>query len=370
MPLARRSRAATVAENDEAVRRAVADMAIEVGWDAVTFSGVAKRAGLSVGALYGRAENTTELAIDLWESQVSPSFRAGVARVIEAGRAGDAEAIRAALRCWDDERQMSALTAELLIAALFDADLAEVIGRDATTALSLFMAPRTTAPRVTRHEAAAGTLLGSFVLGRAVAVRGGVHLKPVSAEQASALAGMYATPSATGALPEGPNLRWIRSMHDVDPSTRAVLQGALDVVGRVGYRRATIARIARTSGIPRGSVMTHFSSKAHLVSEAASRGLVPPGEVWSQYAPVIAEHGPLTSRAMFLADFLKHGNRRFWLLNLELVRMARLVPELAPFGATPSVLENTHLGVMLAAAFVPSLDRRPFAGPFAAGSAT
>jgi AcrR family transcriptional regulator len=66
----RRSRAEIVEANDEALRNAAVQVTHEVGWDSVTFSGVARVAGLSVGAVYGRAETQAELGIDLWVSRV------------------------------------------------------------------------------------------------------------------------------------------------------------------------------------------------------------------------------------------------------------------------------------------------------------
>jgi hypothetical protein len=92
--------------------------------------------------------------------------------------------------------------------------------------------------------------------------------------------------------------------------------------------------------------------------------------VWSQYDAVVARHGTLVSRAMFLADFLKPENRSLWRVNLELARVARFVPELAEFRANANVLEHTHLGVMMAASMLPDVSRLPYVGPFQAGSAT
>lgn len=366
----KQSRAETVAANDRALRQAVFDSIVESGWDGVTFTGVAKRAGLTVGAVYTRAENSAELAIDLWEHVAGPWFRESVEAILDSARAGDVKGLTAALQQWDNDPDMSAVVVGLLTASLFDEELSEVIGDEARQVLSASMTPSTTTPRVTKHEAAAATLVVSFAFGRAITLRGGVQPPPVTRQQVTVQAGMFAARPAKGPSGAPKPLVWIRPMDDLDPSQRAILQGALRVVGRVGYRRATIARIARAAQVPRGSVMSHYKDKAHLVGEAAELGLIPPGDVWEQYEDVIAEHGPLVSRAMFLADFLKEENRPLWAVNLELSRMARHLPELASFRPTPNVLENTHLGVMLSASLVPDLSGLPFAGPFTAGSAT
>lgn len=370
MLTARRSRAAQVEANDRALRAAAVEIAVESGWETVTFSGVAKRAGLTVGAVYGRAENTAELAIDVWHHVVGPWFADAVNQVVQAGRAGISTHMRNALEHWSSSPEMSSLVFELLVASHFDPDMSEVIAADARRVLSEHMTPSASAPKVSRHEAAAAVLLVSFAFGRAVGVRGGARQPAITPHQARVQANMFGAEPFRRMLPAPPPLRWVRSLDDVEPARRELLRGTLDVVGRVGYKRATIAKIARAAGLPRGSVLSHYDDKAHLLADAVRHGLIPPGEVWSQYEPVVAEHGPFMSRAMFLADFLKEENRTLWTVNLELTRIARQLPLLDGFRPSSDVLENTHLGVMLTASLMPNLADLPYAGPFNAGSAT
>jgi len=364
-----RTRAQIVADNDKAIRDALCSVVLEVGWDAVTFTGVAKRAGLTVGAVYGRAENPAELGIDLWESTLGPWFAQGVADLFDAAAADDPESVVARMKEWGSA-DAAALSVELLIASLFDEDLAEVVRADALGVLARYCLPSTSAPRVTVNHAAAGALLMSFAFGRAIAHRAGVDLPPLSLRDGQVLAGHRHAAALRVRLPKSKELHWVRPLDELDPHTRSVIRGTVDVVGRVGYRRATIARIGRAAEVPRGGVLSHYKDKAGLVAEAARLALVPPGEVWSQYADVVAEHGPLLSRAIFLADFLKPANARLWAVNLELARMSRFVPELNEFCPGGSVLEQTHLGVMLTASLVSGIDTLPYAGPFTAGSTT
>lgn len=370
MNIVRRSRAEIVEANDKALRSAAMDIAVEAGWEAVTFSGVAKRAGLTVGAVYGRAENTAELAIDLWNHVAGPWFDDAVNRVIDAGRAGDSTAMRRALDHWETDPTMSSLVFELLVASHFDADMSEVIAADARRVLSAHIVTSPSTPAVSRHEAAAATLIVSFAFGRAIALRGGARQPAVTREQARVQAQMFGAKPFHETLPTPPPLTWVRPLEHVEPANRAVLRGTLDVVGKVGYKRATIARIARAAGLPRGSVLSRYRDKPSLVADAVRQGLIAPGEVWAQYDPVVTRQGPLTSRAMFLADFLKEENRTLWTVNLELARIARFLPDLDDFRPNDHVLENTHLGVMLTASLMPNLADLPFAGPFNAGSAT
>jgi len=340
-----------------------------MGWDGVTFTGVAKRAGVTVGAVYGRAENPTELGIDLWESTLGPWFVQSVADLFDAVDSKTPQDVVAQMKEWGSADE-AALAVELLIASLFDDDLAEVVRASALTVLGGYCLPSTSTPRVTAHHAAAASLLISFAFGRAIGHRAGVALPALTLRDGQVLAGHWHAPSVRIPIPRSKELVWLRPLDDVDSHTRSVIRGTVDVVGGVGYRRATIARIGRAAGVPRGGVLAHYRDKAGLVAEAARQALVPPGEVWSQYADVVAEHGPLLSRAIFLADFLKPANAPLWAVNLELARMSRFVPELTEFCPGGSVLEQTHLGVMLTASLVPGINALPFAGPFMAGSTT
>lgn len=364
-----KSRSLIVEENDSAIRAATISMANQVGWDSVTFSGVAREAGLSVGAVYGRVESHAELGIDLWESRVREWLESVMNQLLSAGHAGDPHLVGQALMRWHSEPDMTAVTIDLLIASLFDTDLREVVGVDAHNILGAACTP-TESPRVTAQQAAAGALLTSFSLGHAIALRGGAEPESLSPQQLDALAGLFMAPSSRKVTPAGPPLQWVRSMDGIDPIQKSILQGTVDVVGRVGYHRATISRIARSARVPRGSVLSHYATKAELVGQAALLALVPPGEVWEQYAPVVAEHDPLEARAMFLKDFLKQENAPLWGINLELARIGRFVPEIGQFRASPNTLEHTHLGVMLVASLVPGLDSLDFLGPFQAGTAT
>lgn len=365
----RRTRASIVEQNNQALRTAIVDMAFDVGWESVTFTGVAKRAGLTVGAVYGRAENLAELGIDLWEAQVHRWFANAVEDLLAGGESGDPKRMGQVLERWDREPRMTAAAIDLIIASLFDPDLDEVVGADVRDQLAAPCTPGSS-PRVTAQQAAARALVLSFGFGRAIALRGGATLEPLSRAQLRAVAGLCVAPPLRRAPNPGPHLRWVRPMEDIDATTRAILGATVEVVGRVGYRRATIARIARAAKVPRGSVMSHFGTKAELVGQAARLALIPPGEVWEQYSEVVAKRGPLGARAVFLNDFLKPDNRPLWAVNLELARVGRFVPELGAFRASPNVLEHTHLGVMLVASFVPGLDKLSYLGPFQAGSAT
>lgn len=345
-------------------------MVCDHGWDGVTFTGVAKRAGLTVGAVYGRAENAAELGIDLWQAEIEPWFVDFLSTYVGRARSGSKAGVARSLSDLDEDPVRTSVLVELLVASQFDPDLAEVIGADATRILGDFCVPVSGKDGVSAHEAACSLLVTSFAFGRALAIRAGIDLPETHPQQVAVLASYFNAPPSSRKLPSPQPLQWIRPLSDLDGTDRSVIEGALQVLGRVGYRRATIARISRVAGVPRGSVLSHYADKAELIAGAGHRALIPPGEVWAQYAAVEAKHGRLVSRAMFLTDFLQPANRELWRVNLELARTSRFVPELADFGPGESVLERTHLGVMLTASCLPDLHALPYLRAFLAGSAT
>ena len=98
--LPRRRRTAKAYANDEAIRTAAIAVMIDSGWDAMTFSEVARRARLTVGAVYGRAESKAELGADLWTSTLYPALSGRVAELTASISAGQAPQVATAMASW------------------------------------------------------------------------------------------------------------------------------------------------------------------------------------------------------------------------------------------------------------------------------
>lgn len=356
-----------VRENDRRLRTALEEIIVETGWGSVTFTGVAKRAGLTVGAVYGRAESPAELGNDLWSHSTGTFLHESLDQLLTAVASGDPKEVQRFAAAWDEQQTSDSVLVELLIASLFDDELAEGVGVSASDLLSTHCVPDNLRAA---HRAAVATLVTSFFLGWALALRSTGTLPPLTRAQTEVLASYWSAAPADIDRSDVLPLAFVRDTGDTDPDVRHLDRSVSEVLGRVGYRRCTIARIARAAGVTKGAISTHYDSKARFIAAAAGRTLLTPLEVWSQYEPVVEGRGPLTARALFLADFLRPEHRRAWLVNLELAHVALWVPELAAFAAPPDTLQHTHLGVMLVASLVTGLDQLPFAGPFGAGSAT
>ena len=107
--------------------------------------------------------------------------------------------------------------------------------------------------------------------------------------------------------------------------TRArLIQATTDVVGQVGYARATTRAIADTAGVAEGTIYRHFPDKQHLFFAAVLERNAPVVE-WVSHLPSLAGRASVREN---LGEALIHlGRLRADLLPLEL--SLRADPDLA-----------------------------------------
>lgn len=368
----RRSRRDSVRENDARIRQAMIDEIVAIGWDDISLTGIAKRAGLSVGALYARAETRAELGNLVWSAAVRDWLREALGNVVTAAQTGQPELLAEAFAALESEPGLPAAAVEFLIASHFDDELDEVVGKDARKLIEELrnVSPEGPGETAQPYTQAANVLLLAFSLGRLMAKRSAPDLPPLTAIQARALTA-HSTASGPGsALPAGYPVGFVRQVPDLDPELQTVVDAVLDVIGRVGYRRATIARMGRAAGISGGSLLSRFNDKAHMVSYCALTRLVTPLELWDNYASAEEEFGPLLSRAMWVSDVLQVENAPMWRLHVELARAAQVIEELAAFRPSPEPHLYANLGVMLVGSFSGDIHGLPYDVPFSGGHAT
>ena len=367
MPV-RLTRAEKVQANTELLRDTAESIIVRDGWDRLTFQGLAREAGLTVGAVYARFDNPSDVGIDLWQSRVSAWFTQWVGAIIEASDRGDAAALRLLMEDEVRSSEVSMVAFKLMLASLFDEELDEVIGANVRAALAPYVTVGPDATPRDRHLAACHVLVLSFAFGRLVAERSATTPVAVPMDRYEALAA-HATGSVQDIDAEPKvEVGWRRILPDRHPYAE-IATASMDLISQVGYRRATIARIARRAGVSRGSLLAGYPDKAALIADVATSLMVPAGEVWDSY---VAAHGPMPTeqvRALFLQDFLDPARRADWALNLELNRVARYEDAFAAYAVPRSILEQTHLGVMVTACFSPDLSELPYMGCFTAGIA-
>lgn len=365
----RMTRAEQTALTTERIFSAIRTEILERGWDGVTISGIAKQAGVTVGAIYSRSENASELANLKWTERLLAPFESIIATLVDAARSGSVEEFASAASAFDAYAEGNSIVFDLAMASLFDEELGEVVHRDIARILSDHIHQGQGGTNSPTHSAATALLL-FFFMGRALAIRARGRAIKLGKAQISTISGYWSAPESRIRHSDVAPVLFVRQDHADPTPDMALLRGVIEVLSKWGYRRATISRIARATGMTPGAVLAAHGTKAALVQDAASTLVNSPAEVWHQYAPVIENLGPLRARAAFLAAFLDPIHSKHWKLNIELARVAESIPELSSFKTPNNTLEHTHLGVMFVACFVDGLADLPFDGPFTVGSAT
>ena len=253
----------------------------------------------------------------------------------------------------------------LSIAALFDEDLREVIGRDMTGLLDMHCGIR--GGRSAPAAAAAALSIGA-ALGRVLSADRGPNPGAPSRSAAQREIDMSLARGRTRALPRSPEFEFMRAPSTNDPHLDLLQMAALDVIGRVGYRRATVARICRLAQVSSGSMFARFDSKAELVVSAASSMLVSRQEHSRALKGAGKDAGAAVAQAMLLRAFLDPRSREQRALRLELSRVSRHEPELHAIDLLGSREQQSMLGLGLAGSYSDELAHLPFAVALEAAS--
>ena len=361
--LPRRRRTARAIQNDEAIRAAAISVIVDSGWDAMTFSEVARRAKLTVGAVYGRAESKADLGADLWTSTLFPALSVGLNGLAEAVASGSVTEVTEVLRSWSDPSDELQAATSLAIAAIFDDDLHEVIGPDMTALLDSHCGRLV--GRSGPASAASALSMGG-VFGRVLASQSDARLPVAGRAAAQREIDMSLATGRAEALPRLPLISFQRTPATNDPHLDLLQMAALVVIGRVGYRRATVARICRLAQVSSGSMFARFESKAELVTSAAAAMFVSHAEQTRVLKSVAMNTGMAVANAMILRAFLDPAVRGQRGMRLELARVAEHHPELQGIDVLGARAQQSVLGLGLVGSYASEVARLPFVVPLAA----
>lgn len=352
----RRRRSARAQANDATLTSAAIDLVANQGWDALTFSELASRARLTIGAVYGRAENKTELGVNLWTTRLAGELRSAVHGLV-AG-----ENPQQAVLTWEQAPTDLMAAIELLIAGIFDEDLGEVVGRDLRRPLREI---------VTGSEqsawAAGVTLIVAEVIGRLLCRMGGRAPLDGTHELMQRCKQTHAWEPTSSVAPHGEPMdvddvamfEWVRPHEGEDPHRDVLEIAALECLGRVGYRRATVARICRLGNMSSGSMFTRFDSKDELIASAYQTHLRTPHEITADMDVASARIGSAAAAAQLVADYLKPDNAVIRTLWLELARLQARNDTLRI--ETPiDALGQALLGLGLLCHYQPQVRNLPF----------
>ena len=361
--LPRRRRTARAIQNDEAIRAAGISVIVDSGWDAMTFSEVARRAKLTVGAVYGRAESKADLGADLWTSTLFPALSVGLNGLAEAVASGSVTEVTEVLRSWSDPSDELQAATSLAIAAIFDDDLHEVIGPDMTALLDSHCGRLV--GRSGPASAASALSMGG-VFGRVLASQSDARLPVAGRAAAQREIDMSLATGRAEALPRLPLISFQRTPATNDPHLDLLQMAALVVIGRVGYRWATVARICRLAQVSSGSMFARFESKAELVTSAATAMFVSHAEQTRVLKSVAMNTGMAVANAMILRAFLDPAVRGQRGMRLELARVAEHHPELQGINVLGARAQQSVLGLGRVGSYASEVARLPFVVPLAA----
>jgi len=215
-PVVRRAASQRSTRNAAAVLKAITQECIANGLDGIVASSVAKRAGLTTGAVYSRFENSDEMLIALWENVVAPVFQAYVVDTITAINSATSitEKTEIVSQLEKPSRVVS-LGAEFLVVAQRNEVVGEVVIPQISTWLS----------------------------------DAGLHQRNTALKKAGvALGASIAVGSALRSFITGTNAGMVMS--------------------KTGFTSATISRIARKSQVTSGSIYNFYPDKEALMSDA------------------------------------------------------------------------------------------------------
>ena len=221
--------------NQDALRQAALEGFAQHGWDNFTLHQVALNAGLTVGAIRNRYETKADLGIDLWDSVLAPQIQ----KLLDV-QVFSINQVHSFL-----QTSAGIATSEIVMAAKFDEELHNVV---IPSLLSLGVAIKKQNDQERINEI-------SFVL-----------------------AGYLAD-----ALPKGGTRKErtiaFQPVASKDASLDNLLNSSLKLIGEIGYRNATVMKLARAAGVTTGSIFPRFASKAELIATATAACIGPISEI-------------------------------------------------------------------------------------------
>lgn len=330
-----RRRTARSLANDVVVRQAVVEEILAAGVDRVGPTAVARRAGFTTGAVYGRYENSAEMLVDVWLELLWPRLRellvTVVAEVVDGGTnpsgrtgsgSGDVVALDVTLAEASAPPQWLRAATEVLAVARRSEELHEVLAPQVTELLDQLGA----GPEAPPQRRALVLLAIGYVLGTAVNDLAGLPTgvgDPIL--EWARRAGVTIVP----ALPPADHLEvseWVVATGD--PVRDRLLRACIEVIADVGFERATISRIVRRADVGTNWVYSDHDSKLELLVEAIDvlvDALVTPAAV-EDLARGRRQQTPMGAVALALAAYLHEVRATERLARLEALLTARHYP--------------------------------------------
>ncbi|MEI8405085.1 MAG: TetR/AcrR family transcriptional regulator [Actinomycetes bacterium] len=365
--------------NDASLRAVAIASLAEIGWDGFNARDVARRAGLSYGAVYTRFEHLDELVSTTWSDVLLPRLADHLHGLVDA-----------VLDVPDEDRFVEAMGAfahpspellaamELILASMVDPRAALFVREDVEALMAELIGPaaRRSPVEATVAATCAFVATGLLLLSRRSWAKG-VDLESELRRYHRALhspAEPIETPRDRVA-----EFLYLYVFDTEDERLERVLQATAMSMGELGYHRTTISRICRIAGVSSGFVMGRFPSKAELfrriTDEMWGRGLAAISEFVAENAEEI---GPTLAEALAWREYQNPAIAKMVVLVNETGRRAGFDPEFGAFveahemevfsslsgGGVTAFLHSEYAlgnGLPLVAHFFPEVRDLPYA---------
>lgn len=320
------ARSVRSAELGRQIERAALHEVVNVGWDGLSLSLVAKAAEVSTRPLYNRYGDLAHVGAGLWDSHLGPELAAAVNAVIDAGleeslgRDARVERCVQALDAFVHPGPDLTAAAELMLAARFDGVLhASVVGGEWGT-----VAARCSAAQGDETSATKAAFLLVAALGYLL-----THRRPEAAtvdirEDIVDLITAFDTAVSPSSLPRVDAPQWkLHMIEESDPTLRSVLEAMLHEVAERGYGEATLSRVCARSGASQGFVHARFGTKVELFIEATRRGHLAAFEANRVFAQGLADtYSEPLAEAIMMREYCDPRHAAGFNLVLEQLRLA------------------------------------------------
>ena len=262
-PVVRRAPAKRTTANSAAILKALTQEATAVGLDGIAASSIAKRAGLTTGAIYSRFENNDEMLVALWEQVVAQKFGDHVRQTIHYLTAQEKISLDPDLIARLERPSVTlALAAEFVVVAQRN----EVVGEVVIPQLNQWLHDAGLNKNSSPIECAGVALGASIVLGSILRS----FITTTNPNLGLVLRGLrqaYLTAQPTTTAP--PVLKPLPVEANTGNAVRdALINATAEVMAKTGFASATISRIARKSKLTSGTIYNAYDDKEKLMNDA------------------------------------------------------------------------------------------------------
>lgn len=264
MPRSQRTRSARAIANDTAIRDSAISEVLRVGVDHVSLRDVGHHAGLTHGATYARYEDVDELLVDLWNSVLAQRASALYEMSMTAAASPSATNVGALFDAIRDTTPGDAASVQLLLTARRIPTLNEEV--EPFVHAHFHLDPEAS-PRDQALFARGLTLFAMTMMQIFAASQFGWDRDYQAVLEKLLIATLEVEPSDVSSVTfRPPDDRII--LAPADELKAQLAYATFGVVGKSGYTRATISRIARRANCSPGAIYKLYPSKEDLVVAA------------------------------------------------------------------------------------------------------